>query len=70
MPRYVENIKESLARRVLSCYEDYYKSSKNKIPMDSGYKYNYQKLLGFIATEGAGINIPGDTYLYRLPEIF
>ena len=27
-----------------------------------GYKYNSRKVLGFIATEGAGSNEPGDHY--------
>ena len=26
------------------------------------YKYNYRKVLGFIATEGSGSTEPGDTY--------
>ena len=35
-----------------------------------GYKYNYRKFLGFIATEGDVSNEPGDPYLSRLPEIY
>ena len=34
------------------------------------YKYNYRKVLGFIATEGTGITEPGDTYLSRLPDFY
>ena len=34
------------------------------------YKYNYGKVLGFIATEGAGSTEPGDPYLSRFPEIY
>ena len=34
--------------------------------MDIGYKYNYRRVLVFIATEGAGSNEPGDSYLSRL----
>ena len=30
--------------------------------MDIGYKYNYRKLLGFIATKGAESTEPGDPY--------
>ena len=32
-----------------------------------GYKYNSRKVLGFIATEGAGSNASGDPYLFRFP---
>ena len=35
-----------------------------------GYKYNYRKVLGFIATEGAGSTEPGDPYLSRFPDIY
>ena len=35
-----------------------------------GHKYNSRKVLGFIATEGAGSTEPGDTYLYRFPVIY
>ena len=35
-----------------------------------GYKYNYSKVLVFIATEGAGSNEPGDPYLSRFPDIY
>ena len=35
-----------------------------------GYKYNSRKVLGFIATEGAGITEPVDPYLSRLPDIY
>ena len=35
-----------------------------------GYKYNSRKVLGFIATEGAGSTEPGDPYLSHFPEIF
>ena len=35
-----------------------------------GYKYNYRKILGFIATEGYGSTEPGDTYLSLFPEIY
>ena len=38
--------------------------------LDIGYKYNSWKVLGFIATEGAGITEPGDPYLYCLPDIY
>ena len=31
--------------------------------MNIGYKFNYRKILGFIATEGTGNTEPGDTYL-------
>ena len=42
-----------------------------EIPLlDIGYKYNYRKVLGFIATEGAGSNEPGDPYLSRFPDIY
>ena len=34
-----------------------------------GYKYNSRKVLGFIATEGAGSTEPGDPYLSCFPEI-
>ena len=36
--------------------------------MDIGYKCNSQKVLGFIATKGDGINEPGDLYLSFLPN--
>ena len=35
-----------------------------------GYKYNSRKVLGFIATEGAGSTGPGDPYLSRFPDIY
>ena len=35
-----------------------------------GYKYNSRKVLGFIATEGAGSTEPGDPYLFSFPEIY
>ena len=38
--------------------------------LDIGYRYNSRKVLGYIATEGAGITEPGDTYLYCFPDIF
>ena len=34
-----------------------------------GYKYNSRKVLGFVATEGAGSTKSGDPYLSRFPEI-
>ena len=39
-------------------------------PLVIGYKYNSRKVLGFIATEGAGSNEPGDPYLSSLPDIY
>ena len=38
--------------------------------MAVGYKYNYRKILGFIATEGAGSTGPGNPYLSCFPDIF
>ena len=38
--------------------------------MAIGYKYNSRKVLGFIATEGAGSTEPGDPYLSRFPDIY
>ena len=35
-----------------------------------GYKYNYRKVLGFIATEGSGSTEPGDPYLSPFPDIY
>ena len=35
-----------------------------------GYKYKYQKFLGFIASEGDGIIDPDDTYLSRFPDTY
>ena len=35
-----------------------------------GYKYNFKKVLGCIATEGAGSTAPGDSYLSRFPNIY
>ena len=35
-----------------------------------GYKYNYRKVLGFIATEGDGSTEPGDPYLSHFPDIY
>ena len=35
-----------------------------------GYKYNSRKFLGFIATEGAVSNEPGDPYLSCFPDIY
>ena len=37
-------------------------------PMDIWYKYNSQKVLGFIATEGGGGAEPSDPYLSRFPN--
>ena len=34
------------------------------------YKYNSRKVLGFIATKGAGSNAPGNPYLSRFPDIY
>ena len=38
--------------------------------LDIGYKYNYSKILGFIATEWSGSTEPGNPYLSPFPEIF
>ena len=38
--------------------------------MSIGYKYNYGKFLGFIATEGAGSTEPVNPYLPRFPDIY
>ena len=38
--------------------------------MDIGYKYNYRKVLVFIATEGAGTTEPGDPYLSCFYDIY
>ena len=35
-----------------------------------GYKYNSRKVLGFIATEGAGSTEPGYPYLSHFPDIY
>ena len=35
-----------------------------------GYRYNSRKVLGFIATEGAGNTESGDPYLSCFPDIF
>ena len=35
-----------------------------------GYKYNYRKVLGFIATERDGSTEPGDPYLSLFPDIY
>ena len=35
-----------------------------------GYKYNYRKVLGFIATEVYGSTEPGDTYLSCFLDIY
>ena len=35
-----------------------------------GYNYNSSKVLGFIATEGAGSTEPGDPYLSCFPDIY
>ena len=35
-----------------------------------GYRYNFSKVLGFIADEGAGSTEPGDTYLSPFPDIY
>ena len=35
-----------------------------------GYKYNYRKVIGFIATEGSGSTEPGDPYLSHFPDIY
>ena len=35
-----------------------------------GYKYNYRKVLLFIANEGAGSTEPGDSYLSCFPDIY
>ena len=35
-----------------------------------GYNYNYRKVLGFVATEGAGSTEPGDPYLSLFPDIY
>ena len=38
--------------------------------LDIGYKYNSRKVLGFIATKGAGSTAPGNPYLSRFPDIY
>ena len=38
--------------------------------LDIGYKYSSRKVLGFIATEGAGSTEPGDPYLSLFPDIY
>ena len=38
--------------------------------LDIGSKYNYRKVIGYIATEGAVITEPGDPYLSHLPSIY
>ena len=38
--------------------------------MAIGSKENYRKVLGFIATEGAGSTEPGDPYLSRFLDIY
>ena len=38
--------------------------------LDVGYRYNSRKVLGYIATEGAGSTEPGDPYLSCFPNIF
>ena len=35
-----------------------------------GYKYNYRKVIGFIASEGDGRTEPGDPYLSHFPDIY
>ena len=35
-----------------------------------GYKFKSRKVLGFIATEGAGSTEPGDIYLSHSPDIY
>ena len=35
-----------------------------------GYKYNYRKVLEFIANEGDGSTEPGDLYLSCFPDIY
>ena len=37
---------------------------------DIGYKYNFRKVLGFIATGGSGSTEPGDPYLSCFPDIY
>ena len=41
-----------------------------RIILAIGYKYNYRKVLVFIATEGAGSTDPGDIYLSLFPDIY
>ena len=42
-----------------------------EIPLlDIGYKYNYRKVLGFIATEGARSTKRDDPYLIHFPDIY
>ena len=38
--------------------------------MAIGCKYNSHKVIGFVATEGAGSTVPGDIYLYCCPDMF
>ena len=38
--------------------------------MAIGYDYNYRRVLGFIATEGAESTEPGDPYLSCFPDIY
>ena len=38
--------------------------------LELGYKYNYRKVLGFIATEGSRSTKPGDSYLSCFLEMY
>ena len=38
--------------------------------MSIGYKYNYRKVIGFIATEGDQSIEPGDPYFSCFPDIY
>ena len=49
--------------------------STSRFPSESpllsiGYKYNSRKVLGFVATEGAGSTEQGDPYLSFFPDIY
>ena len=49
--------------------------STPRFPVESpllaiGYEYSSRKVLGFIATEGAGSTEPGYPYLSRFPDIY
>ena len=65
----IRKVDERLSGRVV-----FFLKSNPRVPSDRPlmaieHKYNYRKVLAFIATDGDGSNNPGENYLSCYPEI-
>ena len=67
---YIIKVDEILTGRVVYCFEEYSRISLWKTTPGHWVKYNYMKVLGFIATKGAGSTEPGDPYISCFHDIY